>query len=286
MREHVKAGTTHQMLYPNAYRMAVGAALLAAIVALALGIWSLRSRAERTDTSLKRETATFKVGESEVHVKVTRSGKSPLILVHLHEDERVAARAGALFVEKHGGTLIHLSHSGTRRVSFALGGFGYSFDPNRIFTDIGVQRTLRGKAAVAPQAYAAVRSFAGEFIRAFSLDQQRALVALHNNGPGGYSIRSYLPGAPLEEDAGEVFVSADADLDDFYYVTDRRFFDALKRKGCNVVLQHFNTAEDDGSLSIFAAQQAIPYINVETEDGRTDKQLQMLEIAAELAGRK
>ena len=191
-------------------------------------------------------------------------------------------RAGRAIIDRHGGRLIQLVHSGQRRVQFTLASESYSFDPNRVFSRDGIRKTVRGNGSVPEPAYAAVEEFARQFVGYFHLKKQRALIALHNNGDGDYSLRSYAVGAVFEADTLQLHVNPQADPDDFFYVTDPRYFGPLKEQNFNVVLQDNRILRDDGSLSVFAGRERIPYMNVEAQNEHLDPQIAMLELALRL----
>ncbi len=102
------------------------------------------------------------------------------------------------------------------------------------------------------------------------------VLTLHNNTEGGYSARSYEPGAEYASDAAAVTVHAGTDPDDFFFVTDRALYDALVAEGFNAVLQDNDAATDDGSLSVWAAREGVPYVNVEAQHGHRAEQARMI----------
>ena len=69
---------------------------------------------------------------------------------------------------------------------------------------------------------------------------------------------------------------------DFFYVTDRRFFDYLRQRDFNVVLQDNAAVPDDGSLSVYFARQYIPYVNIEAELNHLNAQIEMVRIVREM----
>lgn len=118
--------------------------------------------------------------------------------------------------------------------------------------------------------------FAGELLAAYRLDQVDAVIALHNNSPGMYSARSYADGGTYARDAEDVFIRDGSDPDDFFFVTERVIFDALKRKGYNVVLQDNRHVTDDGSLSVYCGKANVRYVNVEADLGHLKEQSRMI----------
>jgi hypothetical protein len=68
------------------------------------------------------------------------------------------------------------------------------------------------------------------------------------------------------------------DGDDLVYVTEPRLFSSLKKANVNVILQS-KFASNDGSLSVYAMQNNIPYINVEVQHGHMDEHFRLIELA-------
>ncbi|WP_316824391.1 hypothetical protein [Pedobacter miscanthi] len=52
----------------------------------------------------------------------------------------------------------------------------------------------------------------------------------------------------------------------------------MKKAKVNVILQS-KFASNDGSLSVYAMQNNIPYINVEVQHGHQDENLRLIELA-------
>jgi hypothetical protein len=262
-------------------------AVLLFLLLLALGLLVLRGCREKVRQpriEMSFQSVVFQIAETELRVHVTQRGENHLTMVNLHEDERTSVQAARVIQEKYGGRLIQLVQSGQRRPIFLLAGNRFTFDPNRIYSAAGLNATVRGPESVAvpKEAYAAVDEYASQFLDHFKLGSQRALIALHNNDEERYSIRSYQPGAPLEADTDEIFVNPAADPDDFYFVTDERFFRAFKEQGFNVILQDNRIRRDDGSLSVYSGRRGIPYINVEAQNEHFDEQVRMLDAAVGL----
>ncbi|HLT47371.1 MAG TPA: hypothetical protein VK002_09100 [Rubricoccaceae bacterium] len=216
------------------------------------------------------------LGGTPVEVAVHDAGPGLALLV-LHDDENTAVEAGQAFVEAHGGRLVELRAQGERRVAFTLDGRAFSVDPNRIFTDAGVRRTLEADSAHAG-AVALARLFGDALVAVYAPDA--FVVTLHNNTPGDYSALSYAEGGAYARDAEAIHLEDGADPDDFFFVTERALFDILAAGGFNVVLQDNRGVTDDGSLSVWAARAGLPYVNVEAEHGHLEAQLRMLEAVA------
>jgi len=105
---------------------------------------------------------------------------------------------------------------------------------------------------------------------------------LHNTGGGGLSINSYLTTGDQPTTASAVHVSTNRFAGDFFYVTDRRFFDYLKARDFNVTLQDDANVPDDGSASVYFARKGIPYVNVEADVKHLTEQIEMVRVAREM----
>ena len=213
----------------------------------------------------------------------------PLNALNLHDDEDTSVEAVLDVVRERGGRVVELVHSGDRNVTFHIGGRAYEADPNRMFTPDGRRRTLATLSAADPAALAALEAFADAVLGAYAAAPPAVVVTLHNNTPGAYSAASYRPGAEYASDAAAVTVHPGVDPDDFFFVTDRALYDALVGRGFNAVLQDNQAATDDGSLSVWAAREGVPYVNVEAEHGHREAQARMvgalLDVLEESAGR-
>ena len=77
-------------------------------------------------------------------------------------------------------------------------------------------------------------------------------------------------------------VNGGRDEDEFFYVTQKSYFSALKARGFNVVLQNNKTTEDDGSLSIYCGKRNLKYINIEAQHTHLAEQGEMLQAVYEI----
>lgn len=197
--------------------------------------------------------------------------------LHVHENETTAvATAKALIDSLQLGCFVTWQHSGDRYVSYQLAGKQYKFDPNRIYTPKGLAATLKANGYYSTKGYKAAQQLADAFIAKY-VAGNRLVIALHNNSDsGGLHIKSYLPGGDYANDAAEVFVNETADIDDFFYTTDKRIFDFLKAKGFNILLQNNATVTDDGSLSVYCGKQKMAYLNIEAQHGHLAEQKAMM----------
>ena len=230
------------------------------------------------------ERKTLAVGDSEVTVVVHQAETSGPTYLNLHDDENTGVEAALSVIRQHGGRVIELQHGGERNITFALGDTSYTFDPNRMFTDQGANLTLADLSDSSQAAASAVRAFAEALLDEISLDTVGTIITLHNNTDERYSVLSYNEGGEYETDVLFVHITDDVDPDDFFFVTDRRLYDRLRAGDFNAALQDNARATDDGSLSVYAGQQGVPYVNVEAEHGHFEMQVKMLEYLVEVLG--
>lgn len=191
--------------------------------------------------------------------------------VHVHNNEKTALKAAKAVIRKDGGSLITLVHSGGRNIVFHLDNKRYEFDPNRIYTDKGIKKTLAQYSYYTPQAHKEVKKLATQ-IKA--LLPEGKIIAVHNNS--SYSLKDYLPGHELAKEAKKIHMSPDNYYRNFYLVTRLSDYVRLKLDGFNGVLQK-PSATDDGSLSIYLAKSE--YINVEAGYDQLKEQIRMLQKA-------
>ncbi|KTC80044.1 hypothetical protein [Legionella cherrii] len=209
------------------------------------------------------------VGDEKVEIKhLVGKGKT---YIHLHHNEQTALKAAQTVIQKEGGSLIALVHSGGRNIVFHLNNQRYEFDPNRIFTDNGIKKTLSQFGQYNPQAHREVNKLATKIKQ---LLPKGKVVAVHNNST--YSLKDYLPGKTLENDAQAIHMTPENYFRNFYLVTKINDFLRLKSKGYNGVLQK-PSATDDGSLSIYLSKN--DYINVEAGYDQLIEQIKMLQHA-------
>jgi hypothetical protein len=152
-------------------------------------------------------------------------------------------------------------------VSFKLEGTVYTFDPNRMFTPVGVEATLKEYGPYSPIAAKHVLAFSQRLLEIYDFNRlpvrhatrhtphatrhtphatrhtphatrhtphanqplatRQTVVTLHNNGPN-YNASLYLPGGPFANEAEKVFIAPGAFARDFFFVTENAFFEKLK----------------------------------------------------------
>lgn len=230
------------------------------------------------EINLSEEIKPIKLGDGAVDVCVsTRGPEAPeFVYFNMHDNENTSVSAARIAINRHGGKLVEIRSTGQRMISFSLGDKKYTFDPNRIFTDEGIRKTLTEHGPYSAEAHKETARFANQLIKDYFIDA-KLVIAAHNNTEGEYSINSYYPGGENETDAAEVFVNKGRDTDDFFFVTDAAHYEILIAAGFNVALQDNKNVVDDGSFSVYCGRNKIKYINVEAEHGHLSEQVQMIE---------
>ena len=211
-----------------------------------------------------------KVGDSTVVIQEQNYGKGKAF-VHLHQNETTALQAAKTVIQHEGGRLLTLVHSGERNVVFHWHQTRYEFDPNRIFTDEGIKKTLSQFGPYSTGAHIEVNKLASKIKK---LLPNGKIIAVHNNE--SYSLKNYLPGRPLAADARALNINAQHFYRNFYFLTQKNDYLRLKKLNFNSILQARH-ASDDGSLSVYLAQRG--YINVEAGYDQLAAQIKMLQFA-------
>jgi len=220
-------------------------------------------------TSSKASTTEVILGDTTVGIEQMANGKGKAF-VHVHQNETTALKAAKAVVRQHGGSVLTLHHPGGRNIDFHLHGVKYAFDPNRMFTDEGIEKTLKTQGAYSKEAHQAVKRLA-KTVLAY-LPPNKKIIAVHNNET--YSLQDYYEGHPLQKEAAALHVPQPEGYRNFYLTTKLDEYSLLKQTGFNALLQA-PSAEDDGSLSIYLKDK--PYINVEAGYDALHTQIKMLE---------
>jgi hypothetical protein len=253
------------------FRFGHRAIAIAMLAQLAAGLAQV---SKNTDMTTARRQ--LRLGETTVDVVISERPESKHLFCNLHDDENTAVKAGLIALRRFGGRLVELQHSGGRDITFRLNGEAFVVDPNRIFTTEGARRILAKLSRHTMEAERAVERFAKDLLSLYSIEHADAVIALHNNTEGNYSAFSYEKGGVFATDAAAVFIKEGNDPDDFFFVTETAVFDALRRRGYNVVLQDNRRVTDDGSLSVYCGRAGVRYINVEAQHGHLEQQVAMI----------
>ncbi|NUE67345.1 hypothetical protein [Snodgrassella sp. ESL0253] len=199
-----------------------------------------------------------------------------IVWIHVHDNEETARQTALHALRQiQQGCLLDFRHGGNREVSIQNSQVSYQFDPNRIFTPKGRQGALKCRQGNCTLAQEQLSQIANNFLNQY-LIHTHFIVAVHNNHLNGLSVRNYMPGASMAQAMSQIAINPNSDAHDFFYVTTQQAFNFLASRNFNVVLQNNQFVHDDGSLSVWAAQQQIDYINVEAGRGHIATQLAML----------
>ncbi len=237
---------------------------------------SVITRPAAPDSAVTVRVVDVRLGETPVELRVTERPCAGACwsAVNVHDDEDTAADAAMAEIARGGGRLVEVRHGGTRNLDFRLNGEAFTVDPNRIFTDAGRGKTLANLSRDTPAARAAVAAFADTLLAVYGAPS--VVVALHNNTEANYSALSYRPGGSEANEAEAVHLAPGMDTDDFVFVTTRASFDSVVASGANAILQNNATPTDDGSLSVWAAQNGRPYLNIEAQHGHLAENRRMV----------
>jgi hypothetical protein len=247
-------------------------------LAVVITIYPALSDSLTESSRIHLRTHSIPLGEIKLTIEIVERGSPAVTFFNMHDNENTAVEAAKMVLAEKEGRFVQLIAQGARLIAFPSQGRKYTFDPNRMFTALGIEKTLKTYGASSLDAKAAITTFASKLINQITPGTQ-VIIAVHNNTPGDYSINSYTRGALYEKDAAEAYVNHHQDPDNFYYVTDSSLFAAIKKGGYNVVLQNAAPVIDDGSLSVYCGRKGIRYVNVETEQGQLDQQVAMLKFA-------
>lgn len=240
---------------------------------------ALPTEAKKDSPTLEKRISQYKIGDTgkKIEVRLLQKPGSIITYFNMHDNENTAVEAAEQVVKEYGGRLIELMHSGTRNIVFYLDGQKYQFDPNRIFTNIGIRKTLQDHKNYNKAAHEEVKKFSDWLLKQYSLNQSTAMVAVHNNTDNNYSIQSYCKGGIYESETKKINISEGQDYDDFFFVTTLEHFNYFAKLGFNVVLQNNEKVTDDGSLSVYwGKEKKRPYINIETQDAHLEQQIKMM----------
>ncbi len=224
-------------------------------------------------------TINHKLGDNQIRIKLFQYGKKKdIVFINLHDNEATSVTAAKDLLQTNGGLLIKLGNGNKRNISFRLDGSYYTFDPNRIFSKVGIRQTLKRFKIINNKAFREVEKFAARILKLFP-GELNCVIALHNNNKGGFSVNSYLPGSEYGTDAQKISVNESDEPDDFFLTTDSLLFQELSLAKYNTVWQDNLLMRQDGSLSVYCGEKKICYLNCETQFGKAKKYEEMLAAA-------
>jgi len=195
----------------------------------------------------------------------------------IHDNEDTGVKAAFDYIAINNGSILDCQYGGARNFKFIENDIIYQTDPNSIYTDEGIPIGLEKYAASNEAVIAEIKNVGKTIMKTYNYDKHGYIFTLHNNADGGFGIQSYLPENELGSTADSVHVNYEMDEDDMILVTELKLFNLLKKADVNVVLQS-EEAVDDGSLSIYAMQNKIPYINVEVQHGHQEENLRLIQL--------
>lgn len=261
--------------------------------------------------AMRKTAQNIKLGETEVRINVYENPLAGVTFFAPHYNEQISRNLAREYVERNGGRLIEIESydergNASRFVKFKINNKTYSFDPNRIYTENG-----RNCSNYAPEIAPLVEKFADEILQILFAADGKALrsgekfiVAVHNNADidakeksaqtsdltATAFIRSsnterIANGAYQDQAEGIYLSNTEDDVDNFVFLSTPAYISHFAEKGFNIVIQKSparldskQCTVDDGSLSIYAARENIPYINLEADGANgAFRQRQMIE---------
>lgn len=250
---------------------------LFAICALPLlGLSACKSVSVRRQVPIEDSVELY-CGSAQIElVRYTATNGQQLTFLNVHEDEQTSIQALQKLALENPINYCYLKHNGERRIQFSVNDSSYSIDPNRMFTEEGRRKTLEDGGYSSLAAERELQNFAESFLQL--LPNTEVMVALHNNTPDKYSIQSYMPDSSEVQNTGQLYINPEMDPDDFIYTTDSLLFNLFRDHGVNAILQDASEFVDDGSLSVYCGMKKMRYVNIETEHGHLEKQVELLEL--------
>jgi hypothetical protein len=228
-------------------------------------------------TRLVPKAKRIRVAKSHFHLDKYSVPDSELVYIILHDNENTAAEVTREYIKEQGGTVYEVRAQGMREITFSLDRKEYRFDPNRIFSLEGTEKTLDNYNSTnwrnkKKSIIKAISNVASKLIRC--LKGRNIMIAVHNNKDGNFSVRSF------KNIAKKIYVNSKMDSDDFFIVNREEDYKYFSLHGYNVAFQ--DEGENDGSLLAWACNNDRRYINVETRHGEKEKQKEMLNLVNRL----
>ncbi len=225
----------------------------------------------------KIRTIAHSLGNRTVVINIIQYGEpNGIYCINMHDNEGTAVLGAIPVLEMTGGTLIRVDNFKQRVIKFRLNGVLYGFDPNRIYSRIGIGQTLRDNRNYSLKAVVEIEKFANRLLSLIP-DTARCVIALHNNTNDLFSIKSYTPGGVRQKDAKAVNYNEAEDVDDIALTTDSLIYKVMSEAGYNTIWQDNIKVKKDGSLSVYSGERGIRYINIETEHGKVEQYRIMFE---------
>jgi hypothetical protein len=258
----------------------------------------------------QKTTQGFFLGETEVKINVYENAGSNVTFFSPHHNEQIARTLAKEFIDKNGGRLVEIESfddkgKPSRYLRFSANGKTFSLDPNRIFTANG-----RTCDALPAEIDVLVKDFADKLLRTILADGkglregERFIAAVHNNTDVDSKtdehkandltalafVKTAGHGAFQAQAEGAYLSNMEFDSDNFIFLSSAKYLGFFVEKSFNVVVQKsaakLRTSGcnvDDGSLSVYTAQNNIQYICLEADGTNGNfRQRQMFEAVYEL----
>ena len=226
--------------------------------------------------AITEKTIFYNLAGNIVPIKIKQYGeRTDVVFISLHDDETTSVDAAKRVLEEYGGLLIEVENNAQRNIRFKIGRYFFKVDPNRIFSEEGIKKSLERLGRTSGKAVYEVEKLGQRIIQLIP-EKTRCIISLHNNTPGFFSVMEYTAGNKRSVDSKKVYINTEQDADDFFLTTDNILYEKLADKGFNTILQDNKNCTDDGSLSVYCGRKNISYVNCETEHGKNEQYYEML----------
>ena len=232
--------------------------------------------AQPIDPATTEKTIFYNLAGSIIPIKIKQYGeRNDIVFINLHDDETTSVDAAKRVLEEYGGLLIEIENNTQRNIRFKLGRYFFTFDPNTIFSEEGIKKSLEQLGRTSCKAVDEVEKLGHRIIQLIP-EKTTCIISLHNNTPDFFSAMEYAAGNKRSVDSKKVYINTDQDVDDFFLTTDNNLYEKLADNGFNTVLQDNKNCTEDGSLSVYCGRKNIRYVNCETEHGKTEQYYEMM----------
>jgi len=232
--------------------------------------------AQSIGPTITEKTIFYNLAGTIVPIKIKQYGETTdVVFINLHDDETTSVDAAKRVLEEYGGLLIEVENNVQRNIRFKLGRHFFTIDPNTIFSEEGIKKSLEQLGRTSAKAVDEVEKLGQRIIQLIPA-KTTCIISLHNNTPDLFSIIEYTAGNKKSVDSKKVYINTEQDVDDFFLTTDNNLYEKLADKGFNSILQDNKNCTDDGSLSVYCGRKNIRYVNCETEHGKTEQYYEMM----------
>lgn len=238
-------------------------------------------RPQPEEPELKFEPATITEVNKTIYTEGSYKNAYYTVVIP-HSTELNALDAGKAVAK---GPITYVAGNSDRNLKIKTKEGIFQVDPNNAFCNPGIIecfKFLNGKNLTSfkkeTQEYVinSIRKFTDEISRRVFVGKM--VLALHQNTKGNFGIKSYKYDPEFLKEATDVFINQKENNDVFAFVNTKGWFEVLKAKGWNVVLQKNDPSLDEGSISYAATWKGLPYVNIEVDIGNFGKQVEMIGI--------